>query len=79
MEDPEILAVLERISHISQAGRAWKSHVNDVFDSEGLFSISAAVRKPWKHLLSTLLSTEKDRVIELLGTYELCFSNLSGR
>jgi hypothetical protein len=68
MFEQDMLVTMECLSQIPQATKIWKPVVQDVFNDPTLFSISRnEMSNLWIKLFAAMLSSDKDRISELLG------------
>lgn len=59
--------LLCEISRIPFAYRTWRKEVWELFLDNRFFAMGPAVAKKWRTLMQTAMTTEKDRLVELLG------------
>jgi hypothetical protein len=59
---------MERLAHFLQAVKMWRPFVQDMFNDASLFTLKRGnARKSWMALLASMLSSDKDRFVDLLG------------
>jgi len=59
---------MEYLATLPQAIKIWRPFVQDTFNDAGLFELSNGdARRSWVRLFSAMLSSDKDRIVDLLG------------
>ena len=59
--------LLCEISKIPFAYRTWRKEVWEVFLDNRFFAMGPAAARKWRVLIQTAMTSEKDRLVELLG------------
>ena len=70
---------MEHLARLPQATKIWRPFVQDTFNDAGLFNLSSGdTRQSWIRLLAAMLSSDKERILDLLGeTYRSAQSRSS--
>jgi len=66
--NPELLQAMEHLASLPQASKIWRPFVQDTFNDTSLFELrNGDARRSWIRLFSAMLSSDKDRIVDLLG------------
>lgn len=70
--------LLCEISKIPFAYRTWRKEVWEVFLDNRFFAMGPAVARKWRQLIQTAMTSEKERLVELLGKFFFSLYFISG-
>ena len=62
------MALLEEMSKLGIALKAWRSPVSDALNDSRFFSSSSTTGKKWRPIVRALLGTDKSAFTEILGS-----------
>lgn len=65
--DTAVMALLEEMSKLSIALKAWRSPVSDALNDNRFFSSSSATGIKWRPIVRALVATDKSAFTEILG------------
>lgn len=62
--------MLEAMTHIHQAIKSWKPYIQEAFSDPGIFELRQGItRTLWIKLFAAMFGSEKDKLLDLFGTY----------
>jgi len=67
------MALLEEMSKLAIALKAWRSPVSDALNDGRFFSSSSAAGRKWRPIVRALVGTDKSAFAEILGIPYLHF------
>ena len=76
--DAAVMALLEEMSKLNIALKAWRSPVSDALNDGRFFSSSSATGRRWRPIVRALVVTDKTAFTEILGTPVFVFSPTMG-
>ena len=68
------MGLLEEMSKLNIALKAWRSSVSDALSDNRFFSSSSAAGRRWRPIVRALVGTDKSAFTEILGFPYLHFS-----
>ena len=72
--DPAILVLLEEMTKLNIALKAWRSPISDALNDSRFFSSSSAAGRKWRPIVRALVGTDKSAFTEILGFPILVFT-----
>jgi len=68
--DPTVLAIIQEMTRIPTALKAWRTPVNDLLSDTRLFNCSREAAEKWRPVVKTFLDADKTAFPELLCTLQ---------
>lgn len=69
--EPSVFELLIEMVKNPASLKAWRTPVQDAFSDNRFFNALPAAHEKWKPLIQALMSSDKERLVELTGSFSL--------
>lgn len=66
--DDTIMTILAELTKIPAAAKSWRPVVLEAFNDSRFFNLTPASSAKWRPLIGGLINTDKQNVMDLIGT-----------